>query len=457
MPRQLNINIDPTRLTAFNISAGAVTSALRAANKDLAAGAITQDSLVQSIQVLGQIRDQEDFYDIIVGNQGGQPVYLRDVATIEDGDGEAATLARRLRNLDRPLSGVVAAIEALIDERSETSFVLTSDHAAELGEFSVPFVVVSDRLPEGERIGTRLGATYDLPQTVLGLLGSPRRFCHQGRNLVGAEEFPGRRVAFSQIGDGSHRFVLFEGRNHGEELLRWEIDSTNPLAEETPATLHDLVADPGRKSDLFSRRDPDWPQIDEFWRSHLGIGIYLLRTNRFVPAAEVASPEVPQPLVKNLFVPFTSVEVLPAAPGRYFVPARALEKASSLGEVLASHKRGTTVVVDLRSSTFDSFDALERWLGKDVAKVDGLLFDDVGMAVGWAERSKSPVGVWITPRMGDQGVLFDQIAQAGIDFVVMPIPTETGVRRAKQRGLEVWVPKSGLELLSDVEPNVVFE
>lgn len=352
---------------------------------------------------------------------------------------------------------VVAAIEALIDERSETSFVLTSDHAAELGEFSVPFVVVSDRLPEGERIGTRLGATYDLPQTVLGLLGSPRRFCHQGRNLVGAEEFPGRRVAFSQIGDGSHRFVLFEGRNHGEELLRWEIDSTNPLAEETPATLHDLVADPGRKSDLFSRRDPDWPQIDEFWRSHLGIGIYLLRTNRFVPAAEVASPEVPQPLVKNLFVPFTSVEVLPAAPGRYFVPARALEKASSLGEVLASHKRGTTVVVDLRSSTFDSFDALERWLGKDVAKVDGLLFDDVGMAVGWAERSKSPVGVWITPRMGDQGVLFDQIAQAGIDFVVMPIPTETGVRRAKQRGLEVWVPKSGLELLSDVEPNVVFE
>src|SRR5690554_1592511 len=93
VPRQLNINIDPDSLAAFNIGAGAVISALRADNRDLAAGAITQDSMVQSIQVLGQIAEQEDFYDIIVGNQGGQPVYLRDVATIEDGDGEASSLA----------------------------------------------------------------------------------------------------------------------------------------------------------------------------------------------------------------------------------------------------------------------------------------------------------------------------------------------------------------------------
>jgi HAE1 family hydrophobic/amphiphilic exporter-1 len=93
VPRQLNIRIDPDHLAAFNISAGAVISALRADNRDLAAGAITQDSMVQSIQVLGQIAEQEDFYDIIVGNQGGQPVYLRDVATIEDGDGDATSLA----------------------------------------------------------------------------------------------------------------------------------------------------------------------------------------------------------------------------------------------------------------------------------------------------------------------------------------------------------------------------
>ena len=93
VPRQLNIQIDPDRLTAFNIAPSAVISAMQAANKDLAAGSITQDSIVQSIQVLGRLEDEQDFYDIIVGNQGGQPVTLRDVATIEDGTGEASSLA----------------------------------------------------------------------------------------------------------------------------------------------------------------------------------------------------------------------------------------------------------------------------------------------------------------------------------------------------------------------------
>ena len=93
VPRQLNIEIDPDRLAAFNISPNAVVQALQAANRDLAAGSITQDSIVQSIQVLGRLEDEQDFYDITVGSQGGQPVTVRDVATIVDGTGEAASLA----------------------------------------------------------------------------------------------------------------------------------------------------------------------------------------------------------------------------------------------------------------------------------------------------------------------------------------------------------------------------
>jgi HAE1 family hydrophobic/amphiphilic exporter-1 len=93
VPRQLNIQIDPDRLSAFNISPSAVIQALQAANRDMAAGSITQDSIVQSIQVLGRLEDAQDFYDITVGNQAGQPVTLRDVATIEDGTGEATSLA----------------------------------------------------------------------------------------------------------------------------------------------------------------------------------------------------------------------------------------------------------------------------------------------------------------------------------------------------------------------------
>ncbi|MBJ3783487.1 efflux RND transporter permease subunit [Devosia sediminis] len=93
VPRQLNIEIDPDRLAAFNISPNAVVQALQGANRDLAAGSITQDSIVQSIQVLGRLENAEDFLDVTVGNQGGQPVTLGDVATLVDGTGEASSLA----------------------------------------------------------------------------------------------------------------------------------------------------------------------------------------------------------------------------------------------------------------------------------------------------------------------------------------------------------------------------
>jgi len=130
VPRQLNINIDPDRLTAYNITPSAVTDALQAANKDLAAGSVTQGNIVQSIQVLGRIEDQQDFYDITVGNQGGQPVTLRDVATIEDGTGEASSLA--ILNGERALAvdilktqgantvGVAEAIRETIADILET-------------------------------------------------------------------------------------------------------------------------------------------------------------------------------------------------------------------------------------------------------------------------------------------------------------------------------------------------
>jgi hypothetical protein len=358
---------------------------------------------------------------------------------------------------------VIAALEELIRTRGEASIVLTSDHVAqqdparEGAELGVPFAVIGEGLPEDEALAGRLGSTYDLPQTVLGLLGSPKRFCHQGRNLLDLEApFPARRVVFSQVGEGERAFVLTEVRDHEEGLLRWHIDASNPFASETPASLFDLEADPQRKNDLFSRKDPDWPQIDEFWKSHLAIGIYLLRTDRFTPQGGGEKPKT-QPLAAGDEVSFAKVERVPAQAGRYLVPVQVFDRGDSLDEVLAAQTRGSTVVLDLRAGAFGTHQALETWLGKHARAVDGLLFDDVGMAIARAERSSRPVGVWLRPSMGDRGSLFELLSSAGIDFVVMPLATDSAVRRAKQRGLEVWVPRARAEALEDAKPNGIID
>ncbi|HWU18954.1 MAG TPA: efflux RND transporter permease subunit [Devosia sp.] len=102
VPRQLNVLVDPDKLNAFNVGVSQVIQALDQENQNLPAGSLTQGSQVQSIQVEGRIEQANDFLDIIVARQGGQPVYLRDVATIEDGQAEVESLA--LLNGERALA-----------------------------------------------------------------------------------------------------------------------------------------------------------------------------------------------------------------------------------------------------------------------------------------------------------------------------------------------------------------
>jgi HAE1 family hydrophobic/amphiphilic exporter-1 len=126
VPRQLNVLVDPDRLNAFNIGVGQVVQALSQENQNLPAGDITEGSQVQSIQVEGRIEQMEDFLDIVVARQGGQPVYLRDVASIEDGAADVTSLA--LLNGERALAidvvktqgantvGVAEEVRAAIDD-----------------------------------------------------------------------------------------------------------------------------------------------------------------------------------------------------------------------------------------------------------------------------------------------------------------------------------------------------
>ena len=93
VPRQLNILIDPDRLTAFGVGVGEVIQALQQDNQNLPAGAIRQGLEKQSIQVEGRIESAAGFLDLIVARRGGQPVELRDVATLVDGEAETNSLA----------------------------------------------------------------------------------------------------------------------------------------------------------------------------------------------------------------------------------------------------------------------------------------------------------------------------------------------------------------------------
>ncbi|MBV0892153.1 efflux RND transporter permease subunit [Paracoccus sp. Z118] len=93
LPAQVDVTIDPERLAAQGIPVTDVMAAINDNASDLPAGEINEGATEQSIQIRGSLDTVEDFRRIIVGRQGGQAVYLADVANVSIGPAEATSLA----------------------------------------------------------------------------------------------------------------------------------------------------------------------------------------------------------------------------------------------------------------------------------------------------------------------------------------------------------------------------
>jgi HAE1 family hydrophobic/amphiphilic exporter-1 len=91
--RRIDILLDPDRMNAFGIDVAQVTSALQADNQDLPAGDIETGTSVTTVTVEGRVEQAQDFLDITVGEQGGQPVSLGDVATVRAGESDPDSIA----------------------------------------------------------------------------------------------------------------------------------------------------------------------------------------------------------------------------------------------------------------------------------------------------------------------------------------------------------------------------
>jgi HAE1 family hydrophobic/amphiphilic exporter-1 len=91
--RQIDINIDETRMRALGVGVDEVLNTLRTGNQNRPAGSVVGSFSESTIQVQGRIEKPDDFLDMIVARRGGGPVYLSDVATVTDGAADAESLA----------------------------------------------------------------------------------------------------------------------------------------------------------------------------------------------------------------------------------------------------------------------------------------------------------------------------------------------------------------------------
>ena len=88
--RQLRVLLDPVRLASRQLTIDDVANRLRAANQRTQSGRLDTVNRELLIETGDFLRDAADAGSVVLGLYQGSPIYLRDVATLEDGPAEPA-------------------------------------------------------------------------------------------------------------------------------------------------------------------------------------------------------------------------------------------------------------------------------------------------------------------------------------------------------------------------------
>jgi len=92
--REINIYLDIDKMESYEIPVDKVRNAIMAANLEIPGGRVTEQNREYIVRTMGKLTRVEDFKEIVIDNPHGQPVYLKDIATVVDGIEEQRSLAR---------------------------------------------------------------------------------------------------------------------------------------------------------------------------------------------------------------------------------------------------------------------------------------------------------------------------------------------------------------------------
>jgi HAE1 family hydrophobic/amphiphilic exporter-1 len=118
LEREIQVRVDNDKLSLFNLSMAQVGQAIRAENLNLPAGRVTQQNFDFLIRTKAEFQRVGEINGIIIASPGGNPVYLKDIATVDDSFKTRKTIAR--------INGV-ENVTLVVLKRSGTNTVKVAD------------------------------------------------------------------------------------------------------------------------------------------------------------------------------------------------------------------------------------------------------------------------------------------------------------------------------------------
>ena len=151
LERNVRIWVDANQLDARGVTVTDVLAALRREHVELPAGRIEAEGREVNVRVLGEAIDLATLRHIVVRDVPGNPVYLEDVALVEDGFED---VRRRSRVDGAPAQGL-----GIRKQRGANAVAVAKAVRAELDD-------IQKTLPEGMEVGFNFDATKFIEESV---------------------------------------------------------------------------------------------------------------------------------------------------------------------------------------------------------------------------------------------------------------------------------------------------
>ncbi len=83
--RQVQVDLDRTLLASYNMTVDQIIDIIQSEHMNISGGTVDEGELTLSLRTVGKFASIEEIGNMVVLNQSGIPVYLRDIGTIVDG------------------------------------------------------------------------------------------------------------------------------------------------------------------------------------------------------------------------------------------------------------------------------------------------------------------------------------------------------------------------------------
>jgi hydrophobic/amphiphilic exporter-1 (mainly G- bacteria), HAE1 family len=169
MQREIQLNLNAEKLDALSISPLAVVAKVKAENLNLPGGEVVAGDLDLLVRTYGQYHSIDELSQVVVAVRDGVPIYLRDVADIEDGVEEVRQVLR--------INEVPGVSISIVKEASKNTVDVADAVAAEVMriESEMPYLSVallwdSSRFIRDAIDGVKIAALFGAALAIVVLL-----------------------------------------------------------------------------------------------------------------------------------------------------------------------------------------------------------------------------------------------------------------------------------------------